>query len=177
VHAARWPGADERIGDGDRVGPCEVVATPGHAPDHLAFVTGSAALVGDSVLGTGSVFVAPDPGALAGYLAALRRLHALGLDVLGPGHGPVIADPAAKLEEYVAHRLDRERRLLAALGEGRRTTDELLDAAWADVPEHLRPAAAVTLAAHLDKLAEEGRLPDDAQRPAWPPPEGNAPEV
>ena len=38
--------------------------------------------------------------------------------------------------------------------------DELLDRAWSDVPEHLRPAAGLTLRAHLEKLAEEGRLPE-----------------
>jgi hypothetical protein len=73
-----------------------------------------------------------------------------------------------KLAEYREHRLDRERRLVAALDAGRRGVEELLDAAWADVPATLRPAAAVTLAAHLDKLAEEGRLPEGVERPAVP---------
>jgi glyoxylase-like metal-dependent hydrolase (beta-lactamase superfamily II) len=117
------------------------------------------------VLGEGSVFVAPDPGALAGYLDGLRRLRARGPELLCPGHGPLVTDPASKLDEYLAHRLDRERRLLAALAAGARTVDELLDAAWADVPPLLRPAAAVTLAAHLDKLAGEGRLPAAVDRP------------
>ena len=90
----------------------------------------------------------------------LRRLH--------PGHGPGIADADAKLDEYVAHRLEREARLLAALRDGGRSVDELLDAAWSDAPEGLRPAAAITLAAHLDKLAEEGRLPDGVERPEVP---------
>src|SRR3712207_7491205 len=40
----------------------------------------------------------------------------------------------SKLEEYVAHRLDRERRLVAALEAGARTVDEMLDAAWDDAP-------------------------------------------
>lgn len=156
---------DVTLGDGDRFGPLEAVATPGHAPDHLAYVAGTVALSGDAVLGQGSVFVAPDPGALVGYLEGLRRLRAHPLDLLGPGHGPVVEDPAAKIDEYVAHRLERERRLLTALDAGARTVDELLDAAWSEVPVPLRPAAAVTLAAHLDKLADEGRLPDGVQRP------------
>ena len=77
------------------------------------------------------------------------------------GHGPYVWDPRAKLDEYIEHRLDRERRLLEALAEGRRTTDELLDAAWSDAPAHLRSAAALSLAAHLEKLEGRGRLPDD----------------
>jgi glyoxylase-like metal-dependent hydrolase (beta-lactamase superfamily II) len=141
------------------------VGTPGHAPDHLAFVTGTAALTGDAVLGQGSVFVAPDPGALTRYLEALQALRRRNLSVLLPGHGPPVHDPAAKLDEYVEHRLDRERRLLDALAAGARSVDEMLDAAWDDVPEPLRPAATVTLAAHLDKLQAEGRLPAGVERP------------
>jgi glyoxylase-like metal-dependent hydrolase (beta-lactamase superfamily II) len=168
VAAARFTGADTRVGDGDALGPLLAVATPGHAPDHLAFVAGRALFSGDAVLGRGSVFVAPDPGALSGYLRALERLAGLDLAVICPGHGPLVLDPQAKLTEYREHRLDRERRLLAALGSGRRSVEELLDGAWADVPAALRPAAAVTLAAHLDKLEEEGRLPAGVERPAVP---------
>jgi glyoxylase-like metal-dependent hydrolase (beta-lactamase superfamily II) len=173
----RFPGApvaaargrvDTLLRDGDEFGPLRVYATPGHASDHLAFLTAGdrALLTGDAVLGEGSVFVMPEPGALAGYLAALGRLRALGAEVILPGHGPVVEDPAAKLEQYRAHRLDRERRLLAALDAGKRSVQDLLDDAWSDVAEQLRPAAAVTLAAHLDKLADEGRLPDGVERPS-----------
>lgn len=159
---------DVPLGDGDRFGPLHVVPTPGHAPDHLAFVAAGACFTGDAVLGEGSVFIAPGRGALRGYLDALRRLRALPLRVLCPGHGPPVWDPAGKLDEYLDHRLDRERRLVAALGQGLRGVEELLDAVWDDVPGGLRPAAAVTLAAHLDKLEEEGRLPEGVERPRWP---------
>jgi glyoxylase-like metal-dependent hydrolase (beta-lactamase superfamily II) len=160
---------DVRLGDGDAIGPLVALPVPGHAPDHLAFVAGPVCFTGDAVLGAGSVFIAPDPGALAGYLIGLRRLRDLPLALLCPGHGPPVADPAAKLDEYVAHRLDRERRLLEALASGRRSVEGLLDEVWDDVPPELRPAAAVTLRAHLDKLAEEGRLPAGVELPDVPP--------
>jgi glyoxylase-like metal-dependent hydrolase (beta-lactamase superfamily II) len=156
---------DRTLAGGDRFGPLEAVATPGHSTDHLAYVVGTAALTGDAVLGQGSVFVAPDPGALRAYLDGLARLRARELTVLCPGHGPLVEDPAAKLDEYVEHRLGRERKLVAGLAAGARTVPEMLDAAWEDVPPLLRPAAVVTLAAHLDKLADEGRLPPGVQRP------------
>ena len=159
VHAAEVAGA-EPIAGGDRVGPFEVVATPGHAPDHLAFVAERACFTGDAVLGAGSVFVAPDPGALSGYMAALESLRARDLERLYPGHGPEVADPGAHIDQYLAHRRERERRLVAALDEGRRSYDDLLDAAWSEVPPELRDAARLTLRAHLGKLADEGRLPD-----------------
>jgi glyoxylase-like metal-dependent hydrolase (beta-lactamase superfamily II) len=157
---------DILLRDGATFGPLEALATPGHAPDHLAFVTGTAALTGDAILGEGSVFISPDPGSLVGYLRGLGRLRERDLDVLLPGHGPPVRDPKAKIDEYVAHRLERERRLLDALDHGKRSIDELLDDAWSDAPTRLRPAATVTLAAHLDKLADEGRLPADVERPA-----------
>ena len=103
----------------------------------------------------------PGEGSLAAYLDSLRRVRERDLDVIAPGHGPYVWDPAAKLDEYVAHRLDRERRLLEALDNGARTTDELLDRAWADAPPELRPVAALSLQAHMDKLREEDRLPAD----------------
>jgi glyoxylase-like metal-dependent hydrolase (beta-lactamase superfamily II) len=140
--------------DGDAVGPLRVLALPGHSDDHLAFVAGRAAFVGDAVLGEGSVFVSAD---LAAYLDGLRRLRELDLAVLCPGHGPPIWDVRAKLDGYLEHRLDRERRLLAALERGLRSEGELLDAAWDDAPAALRPFAAMSLRAHLEKLRAEGR--------------------
>jgi glyoxylase-like metal-dependent hydrolase (beta-lactamase superfamily II) len=139
---------------GDAFGPLRVLELPGHSDDHVVFVAGRAAFTGDAVLGEGSVFVT---GRLSAYLDGLRRLRELDLAVLCPGHGPPVWDPRAKLDEYLAHRLDRERRLLDALDRGVRGEDELLDAVWDDAPPALRDAAAVTLRAHLEKLREEGR--------------------
>jgi len=152
VAAAR--GADVVLGDGDAFGPLAVIAIPGHADDHLAFVAGRAAFTGDAVLGEGSVFVS---GQLRAYLDGLRRLRALELTVICPGHGDEVWEPAAKLDQYVAHRLERERKLVAALDAGVRDEDALLVAAWDDAPAAVRGFAAVTLRAHLEKLREEGR--------------------
>jgi glyoxylase-like metal-dependent hydrolase (beta-lactamase superfamily II) len=154
----RHPGA------GDDAGPFEVVPTPGHSPDSVCLLYRRVCFSGDTVLGEGSVFIAPGEGSLSAYLDSLRALRELDLEVLCPGHGPYVWDPRAKLDEYLEHRLDRERRLVAALDAGLRTTDELLDAAWPDAPPELRPAAALTLAAHLEKLDEEGRLPAGVER-------------
>lgn len=148
--------------DGQEVGPFHAVGTPGHSADSVCLLLGAACFTGDTVLGTGSVFIGPGEGSLSAYLESLRRLRGLDLSVLCPGHGPYVWDPAAKLDEYISHRLDRERRLVEALNAGVRSRDELLDVAWSDVPPELRPAAALTLAAHLQKLNEEGRLPSDA---------------
>jgi glyoxylase-like metal-dependent hydrolase (beta-lactamase superfamily II) len=159
---------DLLLKEGAHVGPFEALATPGHAPDHFALIADGACFTGDAVLGEGSVFISPYRGAMAGYLLGLTRLRLRDdLDVLCPGHGPPVWDPAAKLEQYIDHRLDRENKLIVALGRGCRSVDELLDAVWSDVPESLRGLAVVTLAAHLDKLDEERTLPQGVERPSF----------
>jgi len=156
---------DVILTDGAMFGPLQAVATPGHAVDHFSLVGSGACFSGDAVLGEGSVFVAPYPGALSSYMDALGRLlEREDFTVICPGHGPAVWDPAAKLNEYIAHRGAREQALREALAQGKRSSEELLDAVWSDVPEQLRPAASVTLAAHLDKLDHEGALPDGVER-------------
>jgi glyoxylase-like metal-dependent hydrolase (beta-lactamase superfamily II) len=96
-------------------------------------------------------------------MESLRLLQAEPIELICPGHGPWVTEPAAKLAEYVEHREMRERRLLAALARGERSKRALLAEAWSDVPAELRPAAALVMDAHLQKLEAEGRLPED-----WP---------
>jgi glyoxylase-like metal-dependent hydrolase (beta-lactamase superfamily II) len=155
---------DRELGDGERAGPFIVLSTPGHSPDHVSFLAGEVLFCGDTVLGQGSVFIPPGGDSLTRYLESLRKLQHLKLAVLCPGHGPIVWEPQSKLLEYIEHRLDRERRLIAALDRGSRRRDELLDEVWDDAPAVLRQAAALTLEAHLDKLEREGRLPAGVER-------------
>ncbi len=152
-------GARRPSTDGDVLGPLHVIALPGHARDHLGFVIDSPAgrvgFTGDAVLGEGSVFVAGD---MVGYLDALRRLEALALAFICPGHGPVVTDPDRHLTSYRAHRLERERSVLDAWRRGIRDERELVTAVWGELPERLDRAATVTLRAHLVKLEDDGEL-------------------
>ena len=146
-------------------GAFHVVPTPGHANDHVVFVMGDVVFCGDLILGEGSSIVPPAAagGSLADYLRSLDRLAELDAKLLCPGHGPWITDPAAKISEYREHRLDRERKLVAALETGERSRAKLLEAGWDDVPEHLQPAAALAMQAHLEKLAGEGMRLNDLE--------------
>ena len=157
-------------GVSDGYGPFEVIATPGHSPDSVCLLRGRVLFTGDTVLGQGSVFIAPGDGSLSAYLASLKKLLTLDLDAICPGHGPLVEEPHAKLREYLDHRLERESRVVDALAAGARTADELLARAWSDVDFEaaplLRVAAGATLAAHLQKLEEESRLPDGVEPPA-----------
>jgi glyoxylase-like metal-dependent hydrolase (beta-lactamase superfamily II) len=157
--------------DGDWVAGLQALATPGHADDHLCFLlpTGAdrsgpyACFTGDLILGEGSTIVGPRNmgGSLRDYMDSLRRLQALDLTVLYPGHGPEVDDPQAKIAQYLTHRQEREDRLVAALERGERSRAALLAEVWDDVPEQLRGAAAIAMQAHLEKLEDDGRLPSD----------------
>jgi glyoxylase-like metal-dependent hydrolase (beta-lactamase superfamily II) len=94
-------------------------------------------------------------------MASLELLASLEPDVLAPGHGPWIDDPQAKIAEYLAHRRERDAKLVAAIEAGERSRSALLEAAWGDVPSPMRPMAALAMQAHLEKLEAEGRLPAD----------------
>src|SRR5262245_45971549 len=157
-----------RPADGETVAGLTAIATPGHAAEHLCFLLPDgdrrfACFSGDLILGEGSTIVGPRRlgGSLADYMSSLERLRSFDLTVLYPGHGAEVDDPRAKIDEYIEHRMMRERRLVAALDRGERSRAALLAEVWDDVPEVLRPAAAIAMEAHLEKLGEEGRLPPD----------------
>jgi glyoxylase-like metal-dependent hydrolase (beta-lactamase superfamily II) len=162
-HAAGAERLDAKVvlpTDSEEYGGLRALATPGHAADHVCLLTTDhVCFSGDLVLGEGSTFVPPEGGSLAAYMDSLRRMQAEQIELICPGHGPWITDPPVKLAEYVEHREMRERRLVAALERGERSRQALLAEAWSDVPDELRPAAALVMEAHLQKLQAEGRLP------------------
>jgi glyoxylase-like metal-dependent hydrolase (beta-lactamase superfamily II) len=148
--------------DGETHAGLRAIATPGHAADHICFMApGGVCFAGDLVLGRGSTIVPPGGGSLVAYMNSLRLLQAEEIELLCPGHGPWVTDPAAKLAEYLEHRESRERRLVAALDSGERSRAALLTTVWDDVPVELLPMAAMAMETHLEKLEEEGRLPGE----------------
>lgn len=141
----------------------EVVATPGHTADHLAFrLESGAVLVGDHVLGRGTSVVTHPEGDLVAYLESLRRVHDLGPSALYCGHGPELTeDPSAVLDFYLAHRAFREQQILAGLARGPASVDGLVSRIYADVPRALWGAAGQSTRAALAKLVGEGRVLSD----------------
>lgn len=164
------PSADTTLADGEMVSVGErrlrALHTPGHRFDHLCFLledTG-ALFAGDLVAGVGTVVIAPPEGDLLDYMASLRRLLALDLRAMLPAHGPTIEQPRALLEQYIAHREDRERQVLASLASGPRTVGALVADIYTDVDPKLHPVAALSVTAHLQKLEREGRAAVDGDR-------------
>lgn len=155
--------ADAMLANGEGVdaGGRQLVAlyTPGHRFDHLCFHEPGAGVLfaGDLVAGAGTVVIAPPGGDLVDYLASLRRLRALDLRLILPAHGPAIDGPDALLESYLHHREQREAQVLAGLAAGDRGVDTLVARIYAGIEHALRPVAALSVTAHLEKLEREGR--------------------
>jgi glyoxylase-like metal-dependent hydrolase (beta-lactamase superfamily II)/8-oxo-dGTP pyrophosphatase MutT (NUDIX family) len=150
------------------VGPARLLVshTPGHTPDHVAFfLPGEGALfTGDAVLGRGTSVIDPPEGDMTVYLRSLREMRELAPRRIYPGHGPVVFDAMAKLDEYVAHRAQREKQILTALAEGKRSPAEMVPGMYGDeVPQSMFDIAARSVLAHLIKLEREGRVARDGR--------------
>jgi glyoxylase-like metal-dependent hydrolase (beta-lactamase superfamily II) len=148
---------DQRLTIGGH--PLRALHTPGHAADHLAFLLEDDRVLfsGDLIVGEGTVVIGRD-GELDEYLRSLESLLPLDLRLILPGHGPAITDPRARIEEYIAHRHDRERQILDAIRGGAATIDAMVGEIYADVDPRLHPVAAQSVDAHLRKLVREGRI-------------------
>ena len=153
------------LGDGDvvRAGKLNLIAvhTPGHSADHLCFwlAEDHALFTGDLVLGRGSSMVTYPEGNVAAYLRSLEKVAALRPKMLFPGHWDPVTDAPQKIDEYRAHRLEREAQILAEVRRGRGTAGELTRRVYgAEVGDDLMAAAEMTMRAHLVKLVDEGHV-------------------
>ena len=143
------------------IGGAELIAlhTPGHASDHLCFHLPSSAglFAGDNVLGEGTAVVAPPDGNMADYMTSLERMRNLRLDRIFTGHFKPLDGGTAVIDGYIAHRLEREAKILSALSLQSAPIDEIVRHAYADTDPGLHAIAAYSARAHLDKLEAEGR--------------------
>jgi glyoxylase-like metal-dependent hydrolase (beta-lactamase superfamily II) len=167
--ARRLEDGDEIVLDGPAPEKWRVLHTPGHAVGHLCLFEEATrtVVVGDMVASVGTILIAPGEGDMAVYLDQLRRLAGLGARLALPAHGEPIDEPTALFERYVAHRLMREAKVLAAVkaaGPAGATVAELVPVAYDDTPVHVYPIAALSLAAHLEKLLKEGALTQRGER-------------
>jgi glyoxylase-like metal-dependent hydrolase (beta-lactamase superfamily II) len=165
---------DRSMADGDVLEGTEfrlaALHTPGHASNHLCFWLEQERLLfsGDHIMEGSTVVIAPPDGDMGAYLAQLERLRSMRIKAIAPGHGQLIGDPRAKIDEYVTHRLAREEMVASALqAAGATTVKELVATIYTDVPEHLHEMAGYSVWAHLRHLAEQGRASGDALDGTW----------
>ena len=141
-------------------GALEIIPTPGHAPDHLCFFDRDSGdlYCGDLARRGGTIVIPTSKGGnLRDYLASLRRVRDLAPRRLLPGHGPIVDDPNALIDEYLAHRAQREQQILKAMLDGARTVSDIVSRVYPALPASLSDAAAESVRAHLVKLRDEGR--------------------
>lgn len=153
-----------------------VLHTPGHAPGHLCLHERGAGwmIVGDMLSSLSTIVIDPDDGGdMDAYIAQLRRLAALGPTTLFPAHGEPVADGAARLLAYVAHREAREARVRVAVAAGAETLAAVVARAYDDTPLWLWPVAAKSARAHLERLRLRGEVTwtDDTAAGRWRPTE------
>lgn len=157
---------DRFIEDGDEIELAGTPAltlramhTPGHTRGHLSFYEArtGALITGDNIVGLGSVLIDPPEGNMLDYLASLERYRQLlpNVKVLFGGHGAAVASPLAKIEEYISHRLERERNILQAVRAGASSPQEIVRRVYTDVNPKAHTMAARAVLAHLEKLEAE----------------------
>lgn len=157
------------LNDGDKVNIGELrlraIHTPGHASNHLCFLLEGTGLLftGDHLMQGSTVVIGPPDGSMGDYLRSLARLQKEPLASIAPGHGLVIADAQAEIVRIIAHRLQREAKVVERLGRaGSATIDTLVVSVYDDVDPRLHPVAKSSLLAHLLKLEEDGRVLRDS---------------
>lgn len=135
-----------------------VIATPGHALDHLCYLESryQAAIVGDMLSTLSTIVIDPPEGHMHTYLDSLERLLGYPIKTLYPSHGPVHFDGGKLIRKFLKHRGERELKLIKALTDAPRSVEELLPQAYDDVTEDFYPVAARSLLAGLIKLEEDG---------------------
>jgi glyoxylase-like metal-dependent hydrolase (beta-lactamase superfamily II) len=150
---------DRIVSDGEFVDGLEVIATPGHTSEHVCYFTaGGDLFTGDTILGFGTTAIFPPDGNMGDYLRSLEKLRARNPRRIHPAHGPTRDDAVSLIDEYIAHRRERERQVIAAIEGGAQTIAEMRRAIYPDLDPRLEGGAEVQLRAHLIKLADEGRV-------------------
>lgn len=135
--------------------------TPGHARGHLCFYDEKQGflLSSDNVVGAGTVLIAPPEGNLTDYLASLERMKNLpNLRYLCGSHGAAVFDARGRIEEYIAHRMEREKQVLEAIDKGAQTPAEITAIVYGGLNPALMPLAEKSVEAHLEKIQTQNLL-------------------
>lgn len=141
----------------------QVLHTPGHFTGHLCFYLKEQKILfsGDTILGRGTTIISPPEGDMTDYLKTLNMLAAMDIDIICPGHGPIIRGNVRKvIQWYIEHRMMREQRIISALKSGLNTIPKIAEKIYTkeDFLMHgydLIPRAERVVLAHLLKLENE----------------------
>jgi ribonuclease/clavin/mitogillin len=162
IHVDSWLDHEDVVElEGEPRIALRVLHTPGHARGHLCLheLRTGTLIAGDNIVGLGSVLIDPPEGNMRDYLNSLERMRAIpNLSVIFPGHGPAIANPYEKIDQYISHRIEREQKILAAVREGAATAKEIVALVYTDVSPKAHAMAERAVLAHLEKLHDDGAV-------------------
>jgi glyoxylase-like metal-dependent hydrolase (beta-lactamase superfamily II) len=134
------------------------IHTPGHAPDHFCFALEGRNIVfsGDHVMAWNTTVVAPPEGRMADYIRSLEMLLDRNDTVFLPGHGGRLMEPQRTVKAYLLHRQWREKAVIAAIQGGAETMTKVVGKVYEGLAPQMRPAALLSVQAHLEYLIERG---------------------
>jgi glyoxylase-like metal-dependent hydrolase (beta-lactamase superfamily II) len=150
------------VGDGEIINgdgwALEVVATPGHTANHIAFAWPERKLifVGDHVMGWSTSVVMPPDGSMIDYMASLHRLAKRDEQLYFSGHGPEIPDAQRFVRFLIRHRQAREASILHRLAKGETDISTMVRAIYIGIDPRLVGAAGYSVLAHLEDLVARG---------------------
>ena len=159
-----WSDIDEELTGGMTLplegGELRALDTPGHSPGHIALYepVSRTLIAGDLVSGHGTVGIFPPHGKMTEYFASLEAMQRLNPAVVIPGHGPTMTQPPDLFAQYIERRSTREAEIYAVVAREPTTIEAMIPELYPIVLPHFRRAAAATILAHLEKLAEEGKV-------------------
>jgi glyoxylase-like metal-dependent hydrolase (beta-lactamase superfamily II) len=136
----------------------EVVATPGHTANHIAFAWPERKLifVGDHVMGWSTSVVMPPDGSMIDYMASLHRLAKRDEQLYFSGHGPEVPDAQRFVRFLIRHRQAREASILHRLAKGETDISTMVRAIYIGIDPRLVGAAGYSVLAHLEDLVARG---------------------
>ncbi len=140
----------------------QTLHTRGHAQGLLAFYDEDFGFLisTDNVVGTGTVVIYPPEGEMRNYFNSLERLKNLpNLRFLCGSHGSAIYDAIGKIDEYISHRLEREKQIINLLENGAKTAEEIVEKLYVNLQPELVRLAVGSVNAHLEKIRAEKLLP------------------
>lgn len=93
---------------------------------------------------------------LSTYIASLEKLKGFASSRIYPGHGPVVENGKSVIQEYIAHRLQREAEILNLLeSTGPKSIQGIVEIIYAKYPKQVWKAAENSVKLHLEKCREE----------------------
>ena len=161
---------DHRLADGDVIDAgdwrLEALHTPGHTSNHLCFALPQekTLFTGDHIMGWATSVVIPPDGDMGDYMESLEHLANRDDQLYRPTHGAPVENPQDFTRAVIAHRQARDEQILKQLSKGARRIPDMVKGVYIGLDPRLRPAAALSVYAHLIRLVRTGAVKSEGRQ-------------